>query len=755
MHPAVESIGVSLSRQRKTQSAIGKRIEMKPAEGRQRVLIEEIQPQVDCGRYPARRFLGDRVQVSAAIFSDGHDHVLARLLYKHHSDLDWRSTPMTALPNDLWEASFTADRIGPWRFTIQAWVDHFDTWCSDLKQRLDAQPDPSSADPIRRNLPPQDIPVAFTIGALLLDQTSARAKESDAKQLKACAATLRRLASKNSALYEYPLTPEIEALAACYPDLSFATTAARELHLWVDRERARFSSWYELFPRSTAPAARGDQPDPARHGTFADVELLLPEIAAMGFDILYLPPIHPIGRAYRKGPNNRTIAAVTDEGSPWAIGATEGGHKSILYKLGTPADFTHLVDAVHASGMELALDIAFQCSPDHPWVTQHPDWFIHRPDGSIQYAENPPKKYQDIYPLNFESSDWLGLWDELRSVFQFWIDCGVRVFRVDNPHTKALPFWEWCIDDLHRNAPDVLFLAEAFTRPHVMYALAKSGFTQSYTYFTWRTQKDELQAYFEEITKPPISDFFTPNVWPNTPDILHASLQTGGRAAFQQRLILATTLAASYGIYGPAYELCEHVPIREGSEEYLNSEKYQIRQWNRRDPNSLAPLITLLNQIRRTNPALQSDLSLHFHPVDNPQIIAYSKSAPVASTLDPIASTSKPASDAVTEGNEASSVTVGKTAVAMSSATEASASAPAPTTQPANVILTVVNLDPHNEQSGWIDLDLKRLGIAHNETFDVEDLLTGIHYQWHDRSNYVALHPTTTAHIFRVTHPKA
>jgi starch synthase (maltosyl-transferring) len=674
---------------------------MKPAEGRKRAVLEHIQPQVDCGRTPARRFLGDRVAVSAAIFSDGHDHVHARLLYKHDTDQDWHSTPMTALPNDLWSAEFTVDRIGAWSFTIQAWVDHFDTWRADLRKRLAAQPDPASIDPAIRALPPQDIPLALTIGAALFDQIAARAKGGDAQQLKNIAASLRALAGKNSPLYQYPFAAQEEEIAARYPDLSLASVAEKELHLWVDRERARFSSWYELFPRSTSP-------DPSRHGTFADVELQLPEIAAMGFDILYLPPIHPIGRAFRKGPNNSTTAGPDDEGSPWAIGdsqigSSEGGHKSIHPKLGNFADFDHLLATVQANGMELALDIAFQCSPNHPWVTQHPDWFQHRPDGSIQYAENPPKKYQDIYPLNFESPDWRGLWDELLSVFQFWIDRGVRVFRVDNPHTKSLAFWEWCIAELHRNAADVIFLSEAFTRPHVMYALAKRGFTQSYTYFTWRTEKSEIAAYFEEITKPPVSDFFTPNLWPNTPDILHATLQSGGRAAFQQRLILATTLAANYGIYGPAFELGEHVPIRPGSEEYLHSEKYQLRHWDRRDPDSLAPLITLLNQIRRTNRALQSDLSLHYHPVDNLQIIAYSKTAP---------------------------------------ATDES---------PANVILVVVNLDPHYEQSGWVDLDLKKLGIRHNETFEIEDLLTGNHYLWHDRSNFVVLHPSATAHIFRIT----
>ena len=676
---------------------------MKPEEGRKRVIIEAIQPQVDCGRYPVRRIIGDQIAISAAIFSDGHDHVAARLLFKHESERQWRSTPMTALGNDLWSASFTVEQLGAWTYTIQAWVDHFDTWCDDLKKRLAAQPDPASPDPARRDLPPQDIPVAFEIGAQLLDQTAARAgasgkesKSADVKRLKTIAASLRALAGQKLALYEYPLSPEIEQLAARYPDLAFASDA-KELRLWVDRERARFSSWYELFPRSASP-------DPTRHGTFADVESRLPEIAGMGFDILYLPPIHPIGAAFRKGPNNTPSTDPGDPGSPWAIGSPEGGHKAIHPQLGTFADFDHLVAAVRANGMELALDIAIQCSPDHPWVKQHPDWFLHRPDGTIQYAENPPKKYQDIYPLNFESPDWQGLWDELRSVFQFWIHRGVRVFRVDNPHTKTFAFWEWCLADLRTEAPDVIFLAEAFTRPHVMYALAKGGYTQSYTYFTWRTEKSELQAYFEEITKPPVTDFFTPNVWPNTPDILHASLQTGDRPAFMQRVILATTLAASYGIYGPAFELCENVPVRPGSEEYLNSEKYQVRHWDRSAAHSIAPLIARLNQIRRTNPALQSDLSLHFHNVDNPQFIAYSKSAP-----------------AVDGG-------------------------------PPNVILTVVNLDPHNEQAGWVDLDLKQLGIGHDEFFDVEDLLTSAHYQWHDRSNYVALRPAIMpAHVLRVT----
>ncbi|NYF79402.1 alpha-1,4-glucan--maltose-1-phosphate maltosyltransferase [Granulicella arctica] len=665
---------------------------MKPVEGRKRIVIEEVQPQVNCGRYPVKRILGDVVTITCAAFGDGHDHVAARVLYRQEGEPRWRIATLAPLGNDLWSASFIVDQLGPWQYTIQAWIDHFDTWCDDLKKRLAAQPDPNNPAP---GAQPQDIPLALRSGALLLEQTAARAKGPDAKQLEDIVTSLRWMADQNAALYENPITEEIRALAARYPDLSFVTKFERDLILWVDRERARYSTWYELFPRSASP-------DPARHGTLNDVAARIPEIAAMGFDVLYMPPIHPIGVAFRKGPNNSVTAQPGDYGSPWAIGAAEGGHKAILPELGTVADFKNLVATAQKNSMELALDIAFQCSPDHPWVKEHPEWFIIRPDGSIQYAENPPKKYQDIYPLNFESPDWRGLWEELHSVFAYWIRHGVHIFRVDNPHTKALPFWEWCIAEIHKDHPEVIFLAEAFTRPHVMYSLAKAGFSQSYTYFTWRTGKDELQQYFEEITKPPVTDFFHPNIWPNTPDILHASLQTGGRPAFMQRFILAATLGANYGIYGPAFELCEGRPAKPNSEEYLDSEKYQLRHWDRSASHSIAPLITTVNKIRRENPALQNDLSLHFHPVDNSQILCYSKS----STKDGIE----------------------------------------------NTILVAINIDPAHEQSGWIELDLKHLGIAHDQVFDVEDLLTGTHYQWNGRSNYVALRPDVMpAHILRVT----
>ena len=469
------------------------------------------------------------------------------------------------------------------------------------------------------------------------------------------------------------------------------TTYEKVLKVWVDRERAGYSSWYELFPRSWSL-------EPGRHGNFRDIAAQLSYVSEMGFNVLYLPPVHPIGVAYRKGKNNTTEAAEGDFGSPWAIGAAEGGHTQLHPDLGTMADFEYLLGQVKAAGMELAMDIAFQCAPDHPWVKEHPEWFKKRADGSIQYAENPPKKYQDIYPIDFESSDWQALWDALKDVFTFWAAKGVRIFRVDNPHTKAFPFWEWCVAEVKAGYPDALFLAEAFTRPRVMQRLAKLGYSQSYTYFTWRETKAELTEYLTELTATSVKDFLRPNFWPNTPDILPGILQTGGLPAFKSRLILAGTLSSNYGIYGPAYELGDNTPFRrEKSEEYLNSEKYEIKQWDRDDPNSLKPLITLLNQARAANKALQTTNNLTFQRVDNPQLIAYSKA----------------------------------------------------TEDGANVVLTIVNLDPYNVQSGYVDLDLTALGVGPDETYSVNDALTGNSYEWRGSRNYVELRPTDIpAHVF-------
>ena len=669
---------------------------MKSNEGRRRVLIEEVVPQVNGGRYPAKRTLGDQITVTAAIFSDGHDHVAARLLYRHASTEQWQSTPFTALPNDLWSAHFLVDQLGTWHFTIEAWVDHFDTWVHDLEKRLLAQPDPHQP---TQQVEPQDIPLQLQIGAKLLTEAAGRASGADASQLHAAAMQLRGLAEEKRHFYDAPLTETLIKAVARYPDLSFATRYDSELPVWVDRERARFSAWYELFPRSCSPVA-------GEHGTLRDVIPLLPEIAEMGFDIVYMPPIHPIGMQFRKGKNNHVHAEPGDVGSPWAIGGADGGHTAIHEQLGTLDDFDALVEAAKEHGLELALDIAFQCSPDHPWVEQHPEWFKMRPDGTIQYAENPPKKYQDIYPINFESEDWHALWDALLGVFLFWIDHDVRVFRVDNPHTKALPFWEWCIAEVHQRDPQVLFLAEAFTRPHVMYALAKGGYTQGYTYFTWRNTKADLEEYFEEISSPPVSDFFRPNVWPNTPDILHEQLQEPDpaerRSMFMQRAVLAATLSANWGVYGPAYELCEGRAAKpslgkKGSEEYLDSEKYQLRSWDRTDPISIAPLLTQLNRIRHENPALQRNERLHFHTAENEQILCYSK----------------------TSGDGT------------------------------NAIIVVVNLDPRHAQDAWMKLRLDHLGVPWDAEFLVEDLLTGARYPWKEWS-YAALKPEQPAHILRV-----
>ncbi|HXH28450.1 MAG TPA: alpha-amylase family glycosyl hydrolase, partial [Candidatus Polarisedimenticolia bacterium] len=490
---------------------------------------------------------------------------------------------------------------------------------------------------------------------------------------------------------ETALDPALHDLMRAHPVRRFEVTYEREPLVAVDPPAARFNAWYEMFPRSCGAGGR--------HGTFRDVEARLPYVAEMGFDILYLPPIHPIGRSFRKGPNNVENGSHEDPGSPWAIGSVEGGHTAIHPGLGTLQDFRRLVAAARERGIAVALDIAFQATPDHPWVKAHPEWFRARPDGTIQYAENPPKKYQDIYPLDFETDRWRELWDELKSVFDFWITQGVRIFRVDNPHTKPFAFWEWCLNAIKAEHPDVLFLAEAFTRPKVMYRLAKLGFSLSYTYFPWRNTRWELTEYLSELTRPPAVDFFRASQWTNTPDILTAFLQYGGRPAFMIRLVLAASLGASYGIYGPAFELCETRAIREGSEEYLDSEKYQIRDWDRDRPDSLRGLIARVNRIRRENPALQDDRGLRFHAADNEQILCYSKAS--------------------ADG--------------------------------ASVILVVVNLDPHHTQAGWVQVPPERLGADTDRPFQVHDLLSDARYMWSGDRHYVELNPhVAPAHLFRV-----
>ncbi len=633
-------------------------------------------PSVDAGRFPAKRTVGDTVDVAVDIFTDGHDAISAVLRYKKEDAPDWIESPLTALVNDRWSGRFLVTELGRYRFTVTAWIDHWETWLRDLRKRIQAA---------------SDTPVDYLIGADLIAEAAARATAADAAWLAQHAADLR--AEKDLAAQRTrALDDKLNETARRYPDRRFATEYFRELEIVVDPVRARFSSWYEFFPRSASSEA-------GLHGTFTDCEKHLPYIAEMGFNVVYLPPVHPIGTKFRKGKNNSVAAEPGDVGSPWAIGFSEGGHKSVHPDLGTLDEFRRFVQRAAQYNLQVALDIAFQVSPDHPYVKEHANWFKKRPDGTIQYAENPPKKYQDIYPFDFETEDWEALWQELKSVFTFWIAQGVRIFRVDNPHTKAFPFWEWVITELKRATPDVLFLSEAFTRPKIMYRLAKLGFSQSYTYFPWRNAKIELTEYLTELTQTPVREFFRPNQWPNTPDILTEFLQIGTRSAFLIRFLLAATLGANYGIYGPAFELLEGRAVRPGSEEYLDSEKYQIREWDLNRPDSLREFIGMVNRIRNQNPALQTDWTLQFHPIDNPQLLCYSKTA--------------------VDGS--------------------------------NLILVVANLDPNYVQSGFVDLPLDKLGIEEDRPYQAHDLITGAKYVWSGRRNYVELRPDRVpGHILQI-----
>jgi starch synthase (maltosyl-transferring) len=643
-----------------------------------RVVIEGVEPELDGGRFAIKRTLGDTVQVRADIFADGHDALRAVLQYRRTDENAWHEEEMRLVNNDRWQAEFRPEKLGRYEYTIVGWVDGFGSWSADLLKRAQAG---------------QDLMIDVLIGAGIVRAAAGRARGAEAKKLADAAGKLKDAAGKDrEAALRLAANADLAALVNRNRDRSADSGYEKLLAVVVDPEKARFSAWYEMFPRSCTRDAK-------RHGTFQDCIDRLPYIAGMGFDVLYLPPIHPIGRTERKGKNNSTTPAPDDIGSPWAIGSNEGGHKAIHGQLGTVDDLKELQGVAARFGIDLALDIAFQCSPDHPYVNEHREWFRERPDGTVQYAENPPKKYQDIYPFNFETEHSQELWEELKSVLMYWAAQGIRIFRVDNPHTKPFAFWEWVITEVKKEYPDVIFLSEAFTRPKVMYRLAKLGFTQSYTYFAWKNTSFELREYFTEISQNKVLEFFRPNLWPNTPDILNEYLQKGGRPAFVTRLILAATLGASYGIYGPAFELCEHRPVREGSEEYLDSEKYQIRIWDIQNPNSLRDLITHMNAIRRAHPALQRNSGLVFHPVDNPQLIAYSK--------------------------------VSKDGLDM--------------------ILVAVNLDPRNTQGGWVNVDLEQLHLGADESYQVHDLLTDVNYVWHGSRNFVQLNPTVLpAHIFRV-----
>ena len=644
---------------------------------RNRVIIENIQPQIDGGRHYIKRIIGERIDISADIFGDGHDAVRASFFYKELDAKKWTEQYMTPEVNDRWTSSFTPQKQGYYEYKIEAWIDHLANWHNGF---------------VKKHNDGQHMGVELQIGANWLRKTAAQYAKTKATTLTKMATLLEDKKGYEMAVSSV-LSPEFHQLVYEFPLKQFVSTSDVVYRVRVGRPKELFSSWYEVFPRSTSPK-------PGVHGTFKDVERILPRLSEMGFDVLYLPPIHPIGMANRKGKDNSLTAHASDPGSPWAIGSKEGGHKSIHSELGTLDDYKHLMKKAQEHGMELALDLAFQCAPDHPYIKEHPEWFAWRPDGTIAYAENPPKKYQDIVPISFETEDWENLWKELRSVILYWVEQGVKIFRVDNPHTKPFVFWEWVLREVHIVDPDVIFLSEAFTRPKVMAALAKLGFTQGYTYYIWRNNKQEMEAYLTELTRTEWREFFRPNFWPNTPDILPFELMGAGANAFVFRLLMAGTLSSNYGLYGPSYEFLENRGNSNGKEEYLDSEKYEIRtyDWNHR--NRLTDTITRLNHIRRQNPALQDTFNIHFTRTDNDKLMSYIK---------------------LTEDRS-------------------------------NIIWCVANFDTAYSQAGYVEVPKRLLDIeGRMVNLKVTDLLTGDTYHWFNEWNYVELNPAKwPIHIFKV-----
>ena len=639
------------------------------------VVIENLQPLLDGGHYPIKRILGEDLGVEADIFKDGHDVVAAVLKWRVVGKRAWRETPMNFVDNDRWRGVCTLYDEAIHEYTVEAWTDTFRSWQSEFEKKFEAGV--------------SDLRSEAMEGAAIVEAAAKRARNrTDRERLLEFSEQISKGA--NSEVYAVAQSPELEVLMATYPDRSDATQYGPAPRVIVDRPAALFGAWYEFFPRS----AEGVDD---RGSTFRDCLPRLDDAKAMGFDVIYLPPIHPIGHTNRKGRNNSLTCEPGDPGVPWAIGSEAGGHKAVEPSLGTLADFDWFQKEVRKRGMEVALDFALNCSPDHPYVKEHPEWFYRRPDGTIKYAENPPKKYEDIYPLNFRCENWRELWAEIKSIVLFWADRGVRIFRVDNPHTKPVAFWEYLITGVRDKYPDTIFLSEAFTRPKLMKALTKAGFNQSYTYFTWRNSKRELIEYFTELTQTEMSEYFRPNLWPNTPDILPFVLQEGGRAAFMIRVLLAATLSPLYGIYS-GYELCENEALP-GREEYLDSEKYQFkeRDWNAK--GNIKNWITRLNRIRKQNRALQLYTNLRFYPAENDAILFYGK---------------------------------------MTAARD-------------NIILVAVNLDPHRKQNSFVDVPIEQFGQMESDEYRVQDLLSGTTYTWRGRRNYVELDPNIQpAHIFLV-----
>ncbi|MBV8166187.1 MAG: alpha-1,4-glucan--maltose-1-phosphate maltosyltransferase [Alphaproteobacteria bacterium] len=637
-----------------------------------RIFIEDVYPEIDCGRHPVKRELGDTIDVWADVLTEGHGVLQAVVRYAAPGSKTWHSAPMTLRENDRWHGAFTPTALGRWRYTIEAWQDRFGSWAAEVTKKRDAG---------------QDIALELLEGRHLVEEAAPRARGADRQTLKTL---LTALDADPAAALEHLTDPSVRRLLAQLPERKSVVRYPVELEVVVDRVAARFAAWYEMVPRS-----QGDDPD--RGSTFAECERRLPEIRDLGFDVVYLTPIHPIGRTNRKGKNNATRAQPGDPGSFYAVGAREGGHDAVHPELGTLDDFRHFVAAARALDMEIALDFAIQCSPDHPWIREHPEWFTFRPDGTIKFAENPPKKYEDIVNVDFDSPDAGALWQALRDVVLFWVEQGVKIFRVDNPHTKPLPFWQWMIGEVQAKHPDVLFLSEAFTRPKLMRALAKAGFSQSYTYFTWRNTKAELTAYLTELAQDWPKDYLRPNFFPSTPDILPPILQSGGRPAFVTRFVLAATLASVYGIYN-GFELCEAAALP-GREEYADSEKYQYKVWDWDRPGHIKDLIRRVNRIRRENPALHQLKTLRFYPADNDQVLFYGK------------------------------ITQDRT----------------------NAVFVAVNLDPHSVQEAHIEMPLAALGLAADRPYGLDDLLLGHSWQWTGPWQHLRLDPASNpVAIFRV-----
>jgi starch synthase (maltosyl-transferring) len=649
---------------------------MKNIKGRNRIIIEHVYPEIDCGKYPVKRVVGESVNVSADIYADGHNEIKAVLLHRRKGKKNWEETPMKHVSNDKWEASFITEEMGWYEYSLQGWVDHFASWQKGLKLKFEAN---------------QDIKTELKIGSIMMQKVKEKVKPKIKKQFDKWISAISEPVHSSASATALMLSDEITAAMYENTNRDDATTCENVLLVEVERKRALFSSWYEVFPRSTSS-------EPGKHGTFKDVEKMIPLVANMGFDILYFPPIHPIGVSFRKGKDNSTTAEPGEPGSPWAIGSELGGHKAIHPELGTLEDFRSVVKTAAGYDLEIALDLAYQCSQDHPYVKDHPEWFTWRPDGQVQYAENPPKKYQDVVAFNFENDDWQNMWKELKSIVDYWIQQGVKVFRVDNPHTKSFGFWEWMIAEIKKVHPETIFLAEAFTRNKVMDRLGKIGFTQSYTYFTWRNSRDEFVQYLHELTQTERREYYRPNFWPNTPDILPASLQYKNEAAFIARFVMAATLSSNYGIYGPVFDFGHNIPHPD-REEYIDNEKYEIKHYDWRSMNRLRKLMAKVNLIRKENPALQTTWNIYFAESHNNQLLCYGK------TDD----------------------------------------------RKQNKIFVAVSMDPEFTQGSMIKVPLHDMGISADRSYDMVDLLTGYRYTWSGEWNYVELNPHIfPVHIFRV-----